>query len=175
MRKSIAIDMDDTVADTLQRHISWYKNEYGILLSKEDLRGKKIYDVVAPEHLSKVRSFPYDPNFFRDLEVIDHAKEVIFELSETYEIYFASAAMEYPSSFAAKYDWLKVHFPFISDMNYIFCGFKGMLNCDYLIDDSSRHIDAFKGTGYLFTAESNLHESGYNRINGWLEARDIFL
>lgn len=64
MKKSIAIDMDDTVADTLQRHISWYNNEFGVLLSKEDIRGKKIYDVVPPEHLSKVRSFPRDPSFF---------------------------------------------------------------------------------------------------------------
>ena len=173
MKKSIAIDMDDTIADTLQRHISWYKNEFGILLSKEEIRGKKIYDVVPPEHLSKVRSFPHDPSFFRDLEVIENAVEVISELSLSYDIYFASAAMEYPSSFNAKYEWLKTHFPFVSDMNYIFCGFKGMLNCDYLIDDSSRHIEAFKGKGFLFTAESNINEVGFNRINNWLEAKEI--
>ena len=108
MKQSIAIDMDDTVADTLQRHISWYKNEFGITLTKEAVRGKKIYDVVATEHLSKVRSFPHDPNFFRDLDVIENAVDVIYDLSKKYEIYFASAAMEYPSSFNAKYDWLKV-------------------------------------------------------------------
>lgn len=173
MRKSIAIDMDDTVADTLQRHISWYLNEFGIPLTKEDVRGKKIYDVVAPEHLAKVRAFPRDPNFFRDLDVIENAVEVIGELSESYEIYFASAAMEYPSSFNAKYEWLRKHFPFVSDMNYIFCGFKGMLNCDYLIDDSYRHIQTFKGTGYLFTAESNINVTGFNRINNWLDAKEI--
>ena len=175
MRKSIAIDMDDTVADTLQRHIAWYEKEFGIRLAKENMSGKKIYDVVAPEHLNQVRNFPRHPDFFRDLNPIDNAVEVIRELSTRFDIYFVSAAMEYPSSFNAKYDWLRSYFPFISDMNYVFCGFKGMLNCDYLIDDSSRHIDAFKGEGLLFTAESNLHEQGYNRINNWLEARKFFM
>ncbi|MES2825451.1 MAG: 5'-3'-deoxyribonucleotidase [Pseudomonadota bacterium] len=173
MRKSIAIDMDDTVADTLQRHISWYKNEFGISLTKDNMRGKKIYDVVQKEHLSRVRSFPHNPEFFRDLEAIENSVAVIHELSKTYEIYFASAAMEYPSSFTAKYEWLKKHFPFINDMNFIFCGYKGMLNCDYLIDDSSRHIDAFKGKGLLFTSESNINETGYQRINNWLDAKEL--
>ncbi|NHQ84663.1 5'-3'-deoxyribonucleotidase [Iodobacter sp. HSC-16F04] len=175
MKKSIAIDMDDTVADTLQRHLTWYKNEFGITLSKEMLRGKKIYDVVLKEHVNRVRSFPHHPDFFRDLNVIENAAEVIFELSKDYEIYFASAAMEYPSSFNAKYDWLKHNFPFINEMNFIFCGYKGMLNCDYLIDDSSRHIDTFSGQGYLFTSEKNINETSYQRINNWLEAKEIFV
>lgn len=175
MRKTIAIDMDDTVADTLARHLEWYKQEFGIELSKAAVSGKKIYDVVPAEHLDRVRSFPRHPEFFKNLAVIENAVEVIRELSQTYEIYFVSAAMEYPTSFNAKYEWLQQHFSFISDMNYVFCGYKGMLNCDYLIDDSSRHIDAFHGQGFLFTAESNVHELGYQRINSWLEAKKIFL
>ncbi|MDQ2076766.1 5'-3'-deoxyribonucleotidase [Marinimicrobium sp. ABcell2] len=173
MKKSIAIDMDDTVADTLDRHLTWYKSEFGISLERSDLIGKKIYDVVPEHHLSTVRSFPTHPDFFRDLKVIDNAIEVIYELSQRYEIYFVSAAMEYPPSFNAKYEWLKRHFSFISDMNYVFCGFKGVFNCDYLIDDSSRHLDAFSGQGYLFTSESNAHVSGYERINSWLEAKEL--
>lgn len=165
--------MDDTVADTLQRHISWYKNEFGISLTRDDMRGKKIYDVVLKEHLKTVRSFPHNPDFFRDLNVIENSVEAIYELSKTYEIYFASAAMEYPSSFTAKYEWLKKHFPFINDMNFIFCGYKRMLNCDFLIDDSAKHIDAFNGTGFLFTSESNIHEVGYQRVNSWLEVKDV--
>ena len=173
MRKSIAIDMDDTIADTLQRHLSWYKKEFGITLTKEMLYGKKIYDIVPKAHLQTVRSFPHHPDFFRDLAVISPAIEAIKELSQSYDIYFASAAMEYPSSFTAKYEWLKKHFPFINEMNFIFCGYKGILNCDYLIDDSPRHIDAFNGHGLLFTAQSNIHLPGYQRINNWSEAKAI--
>lgn len=174
-KQSIAIDMDDTVADTLSRHLAWYKQEFSIKLNREDMLGKKIYDVVPKEHLATVRQFPHHPDFFRDLPVFDNAVEVIKELSQVYRVYFASAAMEYPSSFDAKYAWLKKHFPFINDLNFIFCGYKGMLNCDYLIDDSSCHIDVFSGTGYLFNAAHNHFEEGYNRVHSWSEIKDKFL
>lgn len=175
MKKSIAIDMDDTVADTLSRHIDWYHRRFGILLDKNEMSGKKIYDCVDSRHLAQVRNHPHEANFFQDLVVFDNAINVIKELSQSYEIYFASAAMEYPSSFKSKYDWLRKNFPFISDMNYIFCGYKGMLNCDYLIDDSSRHIDVFSGEGILFDAPHNQHESGYNRVTNWLEIKSKLL
>jgi 5'(3')-deoxyribonucleotidase len=170
-KKSIAIDMDDTVADTLSRHLERYQQEFGIKLNREDMLGKKIYDVVPKEHLATVRQFPHHPDFFRDLPVFDEAVEVIKELSQDYRIYFASAAMEYPSSFDAKYSWLKKHFPFINELNFIFCGYKGMLNCDYLIDDSSCHIEAFSGQGLLFDAVHNRFETGYNRVHSWSEVR----
>ncbi|MGJ8681999.1 5' nucleotidase, NT5C type [Paraglaciecola sp.] len=174
-KKSIAIDMDDTVADTLSRHLDWYKNEFGISLERQDMLGKKIYDVVAKEHLTAVKKFPHHPEFFKDLPVFENAVEVIKELSQTYTIYFASAAMEYPSSFTAKHQWLKKHFPFINDLNFIFCGYKGMLNCDFLIDDSSCHIDAFCGQGLLFDAVHNHFEQGYDKVANWLEVKSKLL
>lgn len=167
MKPSIAIDMDDTVADTLSRHIEWYDREFGVSISRKELAGKKIYDVVPVGHLDRVRSFPHHPDFFRDLNVIDDAVEVIEQLSNSYNIYFASAAMEYPASFSAKYDWLRTTFPFIEDMNFIFCGTKAFLNCDYLVDDSPRHLDAFSGRGFLFDAAHNIHEVGYERVKSW--------
>ncbi|WP_144415189.1 5' nucleotidase, NT5C type [Paenibacillus durus] len=45
------------------------------------------------------------------------SQEVIRSLSERFEIYITTAAMEFPSSFTAKYEWLREHFDFLSDMN----------------------------------------------------------
>ncbi|WP_096085979.1 5' nucleotidase, NT5C type [Agaribacterium haliotis] len=174
MRASIAIDMDDTVADTLSRHISWYKQRFGIVLAKEQLAGKSFYDAVQKEHRSAVQQHPHEADFFDQLDVIDNAVEVIQHLSQSYDIFFASAAMEYPSSFPAKYRWLRQHFPFISPMNYIFCGYKGMLNCDYLIDDSPRHLDNFKQTGLLFSAPHNSQYSNYQRVQNWQAVKSYF-
>ncbi|WP_045859127.1 5' nucleotidase, NT5C type [Teredinibacter purpureus] len=174
MKQSIAIDMDETVADTLSRHLEWYCKEFGVSLNKKDMKGKRIYDVVSKENLDTVKNYPNHPDFFKDLPVFEDAVSVIQELSIKYDIYFVSAAMEYPNSFNAKYEWLKQHFSFISDMNYIFCGYKGMLNCDYLIDDSSRHIDAFNGDGYLFNAPHNSEQTNYKRINSWAEIGALF-
>ena len=169
MKPSIAIDMDETIADTLTRHIDWYEESFAVTLNRNRLNGYKIYDVAPAEHLETVRGFPRHPDFFKGLDVKQDAVDAIRKLSESYDIYFASAAMEYPTSFTAKYEWLREHFPFISDMNYIFCGFKGMLNCDYLIDDSPRHIDAFNGKGLLYSAPHNIYEEGYERVASWRE------
>jgi len=175
MKKSIAIDMDDTIADTVSRHIEWYHERFGVLLTKQDLHGKKIYDVVDASHVALVRQHPHQASFYENLPVMENAIDVIKELSESYEIYFASAAMEYPASFTPKYEWLRTHFPFVSDMNYIFCGFKGVLNCDYLVDDSSRHFKHFGGKGYLFDSPHNKNDEGFDRVNNWLEVRAKFL
>lgn len=161
--------MDQTVADTLLRHTQWYFREFGITISKQDTLGKRIYEVVPAEHLPIVREFPNHPDFFRDLEIFANAQAVIKRLSQNYDIYFATSAMENPASFEAKYAWLRKYFSFIDPLHYIFCGVKGMLNCDYLIDDSSRHIDAFQGTGLLYHAEHNIHQTGYKRVHNWLE------
>lgn len=169
MRKSIAIDIDYTVADTLSRYIDWYHRDFGILISKDKVRGGKLYDIVDKEHRGDVKNFPDHPDFFADLPVFPGAIKTIKQLAEDYDIFFATAAMEHPNSFSAKYDWLKTHFPFVSNMNYIFCGFKGILNCDYLIDDTPRHLDAFKGKGLLFEAQHNVNCEGYERVSSWQE------
>ena len=175
MNKSIAIDMDDTVADTVSRYLEWYNLEFNTQLTKDDIAGYKIYNYIPKDHYRTVRSYPQREEFFQDLPLIDNAVETIKALSEHYDIYFASAAMEYPASFTAKYQWLQKHFPFISDMNYIFCGHKHMLNCDILIDDSPRHIDKFPGKGLLFDSEHNRQIEGYDKVYDWLEIRSRLL
>ncbi len=175
MKKSIAIDMDDTVADTLARHIEWYSKAFLGSLKKQNTLGYKIYDIVPEKHLATVRNFPRHSDFFKDLAIFDDAIKVIKALSQKYDVYFASAAMEYPSSFSAKYDWLSQHFPFIDPLNYIFCGHKHMLNCDHLIDYSPRHLDKFKGKGLLFSAEHNVHDDKHQRVHNWKEIADLLL
>jgi 5'(3')-deoxyribonucleotidase len=103
------------------------------------------------------------------------SQEVIRELSEQYEIYITTAAMEHPTSFTAKYEWLREHFAFLSDRNFVFCGDKSIIRADYLIDDSVRHFKHFGGQGILYTAAHNAHETGYVRVNNWQEVRQFFL
>jgi 5'-nucleotidase len=174
MRKRIAIDMDETICDTITRHIDWYNSEFKQNLKKDDLMGKKIYTQVPAEHLARVRSYPDNAEFFMDLAPLDGAIDVIKELNEKFDIYIATAAMEHPTSFSAKYDWLVKHLTFLSPMNFIFCGDKGIVNADYLIDDSSRHFKHFSGQGVLFTAPHNINEVADVRLNNWNEIKDYF-
>ena len=174
MRKRIAIDMDETICDTVTRHIDWYNAEFKQHLKKDDLLGKKIYNHVPPEHLARVRFYPDNPEFFMDLTPLDDAIDIIKELNQHFDIYIATAAMEHPTSFAAKYNWLVEHLSFISPMNFIFCGDKGIVNADYLIDDSSRHFRFFSGQGVLFTAPHNINEATKVRVDNWQDVKTYF-
>ncbi|MBJ7536292.1 5' nucleotidase, NT5C type [Marinomonas transparens] len=168
-KKRIAIDMDETICDSLIRHIEWYNHTFSAALTKEDTAGTRIYHVIPVEHVEVVRAHPHHPDFFRDLDVFDDAIDSIKILSEQYEIFFVTAAMEYPSSFQAKHDWLKKHFPFISELNFVFCGDKSIINADYLIDDTPKHLDGFDGEGLLFHAFHNMNAEGYQRVHSWTE------
>lgn len=169
MKKRIAIDMDEVMADLHHRRLELYQNEFNVNLSDEQLHGKKLFEVVPPEHMPRARSYLWEEGFFRNLEVMPGAYEVILELSKSYEIFVATAAMEVPHSFREKYDWLQEHFAFIDPMNYIFCGHKYMLATDYLIDDTPKHHETFPGHGILFDAPHNRDETRYPRVANWYD------
>src|SRR5690606_8326443 len=122
------------IADFQTKHLEIYNYTFNESLTIDDIKGARLR-TLRPHLSNEILNLVDDPSFFRHLIVIDGSQDVIRELNEYYEIYITTAAMEHPSSFQAKYEWLKEHFPFISPMNYVFCGDKSIINADYLIDD----------------------------------------
>ena len=170
-QKRILIDMDEVMADVIPKFTSIYERELGRTLKKEDYYGKKIYDIEGAKY---IRNFLFEKGFFADLPIMPHCREVIQELMGNYEVFIVTSAMEFKNSFVDKYEWLEKHFPFIHYRNIVFCGQKGMIEADYMIDDHVRNIEAFKGHGLLYTAFHNVHEKRYTRVNNWLEIREFF-
>lgn len=174
MKQRIAIDMDEVIADTLKARLARYQRDYGVGLAVEDLQGKHIYDVIPEEHREQVRATMDEPDFFRHLEVFPHAQEVIAELHERFDIFIATAAMEVPFSFSAKYDWLLEHFPFLNSQHFVFCGDKSIIAADYLIDDNPKQLSRFKGEGIMFSSPANFGLNHFTRVNNWLEVQALF-
>jgi 5'(3')-deoxyribonucleotidase len=173
-RKRIAVDMDEVLADTLSEHIARYNLEHGEGVTKSDLGGKWIWDIVSADRHQRLTDYLHAEDFFEDLAVVPDSQDVLKALSDRYDIYIATAAMEFPNSFGPKYRWLQRHFPFISPANYIFCGDKGIVRAHYLIDDLPRNFRRFVGQGILFTAPHNLGVSGYHRVDNWRQVADFF-
>jgi 5'(3')-deoxyribonucleotidase len=92
-----------------------------------------------------------------------------------YEVFIATAAMEVPTSFNQKYRWLAKHFPFIPSSHIVYCGDKGILRADYLIDDNPRQLRRFQGEGILYNSPHNANVTGYRRVKDWLEVEELFL
>jgi 5'-nucleotidase len=172
--KRICVDMDEVLADTLSEHLRRYNEEYDEAVTKQDLYGKILWDIVSADRHERLRQYLHAEDFFADLEVIPHSQTVLKSLSMRFEVFIATAAMQVPNSLGPKYRWLQRYFPFIPPTHYVFCGDKGILQADYLIDDLPRNLDRFSGTGILYTAPHNLPAQGYPRVQNWLEIDDFF-
>jgi 5'(3')-deoxyribonucleotidase len=109
------------------------------------------------------------------LEPIDHSQEVLRELVDKYQVYIASAAMQFPNSLIEKHQWLDEHFPFIHWRNRILLGDKHVLRGDVLIDDRSHNLEHFQGRSMLFTSPHNIHTTGFERVDNWREVAEKLL
>jgi 5'-nucleotidase len=174
LRKRIALDMDEVMADTLTAWLERCNQDFGTRITKADLHGKKIYDLVGPARAVAARGFLDHPEFFLDLPLMEGSQAVVKSLYQKYEIFVTSAAMDHPNSFPAKYVWLKKHFAFIPDKNIVFCGDKSIIRADFMIDDSVANLKAFIGQGIVFTAPHNALETAFPRVNGWLDVAKFF-
>jgi 5'-nucleotidase len=172
-RLRVAVDMDEVIADAFGRHISVYNQMTGEAIRTEMIGEKGIAATIPAKHHELFHRIPHENEFFGDLDVVPNSQRALELLSAQYDVFITSAAMEVPSSFDAKFKWLQRHFPFIPTSRIVFCGDKGIINADYLIDDNSRHFRTFRGTGILFTAPHNAQEQAPLRANDWDEVLTI--
>ena len=166
-RLRIAVDMDEVIADSFSKHLSLYNQQVGANLTKEVVAKKGLGAVIPHDRRDQFAAIPHGEGFFNHLDVIEGSQEALLELSRHHDIFIASAAMEVPSSFDAKFKWLQKHFPFLPPSRIVFCGDKNIVDADILVDDRSRHFADFRGTGILFTAPHNAGESAELRANNW--------
>lgn len=167
--------MDEVIADAVAEHLLRYNQDHGETISKADLAGKWLWDVVSIDRHAKLNEYLRSEDFFAVLDVMPDAPRVIEALQSKYEVFIATAAMEVPTSFTAKYKWLERHFPFIPASHIVFCGNKGILRAEYLIDDNPRQLRRFEGEGILYTSPHNIHVKGYRRVDNWLDVERMFL
>jgi 5'-nucleotidase len=172
-RLRIAVDMDEVIADSFRKHLSLYNHLTGGELTPEVALSQGLDALIPQERRGEFATIPHGDGFFSDLAVIAGSQEALEKLSQHHDVFITSAAMEVPRSFEDKFKWLQKHFPFIPPSRIVFCGDKGIINADVLIDDRSRHFKDFRGTGILFTAPHNAAETGHLRANNWNDVLEI--
>lgn len=173
---SIAIDMDDVLADTTGKVIHFYNDLYKTDYKLADLLTLDLRESMSSDFIDVLLKEFNKPGFARDLALKKHAVEVVEALNEKYDVYIATAAMEIPGTFTDKYEWLEEHFPFLDPNYFIFCGNKRVVQADYLIDDNIEQLHNFTGTGILKTAYLNNNKTApFIRMDNWLEIRKHFI
>jgi 5'(3')-deoxyribonucleotidase len=164
--------MDEVMADALTEHVRRYNAAFDADLAITDLRGH-LEDCIPPDRREATEAL-IDGTFFENLTLFPDCQVVIRELASRHDVFIATAAMEVPCSFDAKYRWLRRHFPFIPPSHIVFCGDKSIIDADYLIDDRARHFARFRGRPLLFSAPHNHGETRYPRVSSWNDVRDVF-
>jgi 5'(3')-deoxyribonucleotidase len=162
----IAIDMDEVLADTIDKLIEVYKDRHQHDVSLANMHGKEFRETLPPHLANSLKPYINERGFFRNLKVMPGSQEVVKALMENYDVYIASAAMEFKYSLEDKQAWLEEHFPFISWTNIIFCGHK-ILDVDIMIDDRIKNFVTFNGRKLLYTSPHNQLINDFERVNNW--------
>ena len=172
---TIFVDMDEVIADAYMAHIDIYNQEFNANLKLKDCFGKEAWQCVPVDHQQSIKLHTHRVGFFKDLKVIPDSQEVLRELSRKYEVFIASAAMEFPQSLREKSDWLDEFFPFIPWQKRILCGDKFILKGDLLIDDRSKNLKNFDGRTIMFTSPHNANTTDFERADTWKDIADKLL
>ena len=159
--------MDEVMADTVAEHLRRYNADFNTDLSPTDMDGKWLWQCVPEAHHSALQGYLDEPDFFRHLPVMPESQRVLERLARDHEVFVASAAMEVPRSFAAKYEWVAEHFPFIRPSHLVFCGDKSIVAADFLIDDNPRQLRLFRGRGLMFASPHNRAVKDWPRFEDW--------
>ncbi len=171
----LTLDMDDVLANTHEKLVDIIVNDFKTNLNKEDFVAGAIKEKLHPKQMVKLYKIINSKGFFADVTVKEGAQETVKELSNYYELFIATACMEFPNSFSDKFNWLKTNFDFIPWTNIVFCGHKNIIHSDYLIDDHPRNLTSFSGEGILFSAAHNWKEERFKRVDSWNEVAELFL
>src|ERR1700751_4892366 len=93
--KRIAVDMDEVLADALSEHLIRYNRDHGEAITKGQLHGKWLWNVVSADRREQLESYLRSEDFFENLPVVEDSQDVLKKLIEHYEIFIATAAMAF--------------------------------------------------------------------------------
>lgn len=170
--KKLAVDMDGVIADVYSQFIKMHAVEFAKLYTMDEVSGVPEFD-----RFPNGRTYVNSPGFFSTAPIMENSQRVLLKLSEHYQIFIVSAAMEFPNSLIEKQSWLNEHFPFIGWQQMVFCGSKEIIKADMMIDDHFKNLNYFTGETILYTqphnkfADTGLHK----RVNNWLEIEQLLL
>lgn len=171
-RPTIAVDMDHVMADTGAYMCDWVNARYGTTYTGESF--PSLLEILEGERRRAMVDYVADGAMMRDLPLMAGCVDVLRALNERYAVVICTAAMEFPNTIAPKIDWLDTHFPFLDPQLFVFCGYKQIMGTDYLIDDSPKHFDGFKGTPLLYSAVHNRDVDDWTRVGDWTEIAAYF-
>lgn len=181
MRKTLFIDMDNTLAD----FNTAFSNKFEMLYGEPLVYDQKSYDLLYQMDNIKDKEKVYlevmdSKDFFVDIEPYDGAVKSLHTLNEFFDVYICSKPYNRGGLHSArdKLRWLKFHAPFIDIYKQvIFMSDKELLDGKnrILIDDNVEFLNAWSHEAICFAQPYNKDCSYDFRSNDWEEIADWLL
>lgn len=170
--KIIAVDFDDTIAQSLSHLLAIYNKKYNDHLTRDDITSWDLPSFVKCGH--DIFSIFDQDDFFDGVQPVTGCIPILERLKKEYDIYITTSTGGYLPSIAGKISWLQRHLPFIDRHHWVFCGKKNIIHADYMVDDAPHNLEVFTGKPILFSAPHNLKETRFpHRASTWEEVYQI--
>lgn len=159
-KPKIAIDIDDTLSSFIAEFLKWYNIKLGTSYDFNDFKDyywPNWMDVTEKEAVKSVHDF-FETEEFKNLPVLDGAKEWVEQMSEKYELYIVTARQTIVERITR--DWLDKNFAdkfkeVVFGNHYALNGVRGpgkgelceKLGCEVLIDDNFYHLESLEKHG----------------------------
>lgn len=145
LRKTILVDMDDTICHLVKRSIEFYNKDF----PSAPIR----YEDVVEWDLSRIwdpsvdtEEFFAKEGLFANLDLLDaYVVEEMEKINRKHELIIVTAA--WPFSVYDKWQWLQKHMPFIEHDQYCTFKRKYKIDADLLIDDAAHNLLPWIGKG----------------------------
>ncbi len=193
MKKTIAIDIDDVLADNAAGFVAFSNERWGMSLNPSDYteHWAEVWRVGLKEAEGRSKDY-YDSGVYRAYRHDEYALPVLTRLADEYTLVIVTSRRQDMRD--GTVEWIHNHYPGIfTDDRLFFAGMwddmsvdiatrlnttKGdlyrQLNVDYVIDDQLKHCVAADDLGlkallfgdYSWNQSDDLSGS-INRVNGW--------
>ena len=164
-KKTIAVDVDLTVVDTLTSWIYWYEDKTGQTFDWSDLH-RRAPKKIMQDHMADPLSYWTETDIYDKLIPEDDCVETLKRLSMEYNIIFATKST--PGHMASKEEFLNRNFPFHSGI--VHTGNKELISADYFIDDFDQYCQMISEgrpeAKILFKrTKANMHQTVANTVS----------
>lgn len=178
MKKTILIDMDDTIEDLLPEWVTYLNNKYHTTVNPNEITNWNIEIFFPTLTQEEVFEPLFVDSFWETVKPKQGAIEYIRKLKDNgYNILICTASF-YQTLQSKMDNVLFKYFDYLSWENVIITPHKQMIKADYLIDDKPENLIGGTYKGILMDAQHNqwFNEKKYGilRVKNWYEIYLLF-
>lgn len=160
---TIALDVDDVIADLVTEWVRLYNLDHDDDLVLDDIQHWNIANYVKPEVGQKIFDYLLTPGLYDNVQEIPGALTGVETLRNAgFSIVFATASYS-----ESKLEWLYQHRLLQSRDEIIFLSDKSLVRADIIVDDRYETIQKFPGHAILFSRPWNYTANWSWRANNW--------